>query len=49
MDAMWFSIFLLNAFVKRVKRRTVMRTLRLCRSTYDVLVGSDLMLVESFR
>jgi len=23
----WFSIFLLNAFVRRVKRRTVMRTM----------------------
>lgn len=35
--AIWFSIFFENAFVKRVKRLFVMRTLRFCRSMYEVL------------
>ena len=33
---MWFSIFLLNPFVSRVKRRMDMRIVRFWRSTVDV-------------
>jgi hypothetical protein len=29
----WFSSFLLNAFVSRVKRRIAIRIVRFCRST----------------
>jgi len=33
---MWFSTFLLKAFVKRVNRRIAIRIVRFCRSTCDV-------------
>lgn len=36
----WFSIFLENAFVSRVKRRMFIRIVRLLRSANDVLICS---------
>lgn len=36
----WFSSFLLNPLVRRVKRRIPMRIERFCRSTCDVLTSS---------
>src|SRR5438876_11078406 len=37
----WFSSFLLNPFVSRVKRRIPIRMERFCLSTNDVLMGWD--------
>src|ERR1022692_1878906 len=46
-EAAWLSIFFEKPFVSRVKRRFVMRTLRLWRSTYEVLMcfGSGLPVI----
>jgi hypothetical protein len=36
--AMWFSSFLLKAFVNRVNRRIPVLIVRFCRSMYEVLM-----------
>src|ERR1035438_7994070 len=46
MAARWFSNFLLNPFVRRVNRRMDMRSVKFCRSTWEVQIfaGSGLPL-----
>src|ERR1039457_3517431 len=38
MAARWFSNFLLNPFVRRVNRRMDMRSVKFCRSTWEVQI-----------